>query len=46
MLSPRLRWTLNLEKEISQRVKAFCDFLSQQGILDPDGLIEYIEEKQ
>lgn len=33
-----------LEDEIRRRVIAVCDFLASKGILDKDGLIEYMEE--
>lgn len=35
-----------LEAEISQRVKTVCDSLTQKGIVDSDGLIDFMEENK
>lgn len=35
-----------LERELKSRLLTVCGFLAQNGIISPDGLTEYVEERQ
>ena len=38
--------TSTLERELKSRLLTVCGFLAQNGIISPDGLTEYVEERQ
>ena len=38
--------TSTLERELETRLLTVCGFLAQNGIISPDGLTEYVEERQ